>query len=131
MSANCVCGDSTVPLPEGEHEAHCPMSPKREEYLDALKADWEACDRQYDEYKAYMERRDQLANELEATFGFGYSWQDGEGLVYRVDPCNGTFVKFRRVAVNRTRREGETKGTLSLTEARDLGYEVEGKGSKA
>ncbi len=59
--------------------------------------------------------------------GIDGHFQDEEGTVYQAVVPTGRFVAFDRYAVNRTRREGETKGDLSMTAARELGYVVEGK----
>jgi hypothetical protein len=59
--------------------------------------------------------------------GAGYYFQDEYGTVYKTDTCDGKFVYFEPVEIKRTRREGETKGSLSMTEARAAGFEVEGK----
>ncbi len=59
--------------------------------------------------------------------GVDRHFQDEEGTVYQAVIPAGRFVAFERYTVQRTRREGETKGDLSMTAARELGYLVEGK----
>lgn len=44
-------------------------------------------------------------------------------MVYEVAPCDGKFVYFEPVVVNRTRRADEAKGSLSVKRAQELGFE--------
>lgn len=68
------------------------------------------------------------ANEALATVaGLGYFFQDNEGTVYKTNVPEGRFVYYERVEIQRTRRDGETKGSLSMKEAREAGFVVEGK----
>jgi len=98
---------------------------------EALHEMWETLDAQYENAKRLMKERDQLATFIAQRFGIGHNWQDKDGVVYQVGPWTGTFVGPKEFQVDRTRREGEIKGTLSMTHARDvLGYTVEGKGPK-
>ena len=73
---------------------------------------------------AYKVAKEAVAIEV----GIEGHFQDGEGTVYQAVVPEGRFVAFDRYAVKRTRREGETKGDLSMTAARELGYIVENKG---
>ncbi len=72
---------------------------------------------------AYRAAKEAVAIEI----GIDGNFQDEEGTVYQAAIPTGRFVAFERYAVQRTRREGETKGDLSMTAARELGYLVEGK----
>jgi len=72
---------------------------------------------------AYKAAKEAVALEV----GIDGHFQDSEGTVYQAVVPEGRFVAFDRYAVKRTRREGETKGDLSMTAARELGYVVEGK----
>ena len=72
----------------------------------------------FEDYKAAVEEVAQLVGE-------GGHFQDSEGTVYQVVVPEGKFVNFDRFIIQRTRREGEKRGDLSLTKARELGYEVE------
>ena len=72
---------------------------------------------------AYKAAKEAVAIEV----GIDGHFQDEEGTVYQAAVPTGRFVSFDRFTVNRTRREGEAKGDLSMSAARELGYVVEGK----
>jgi hypothetical protein len=61
------------------------------------------------------------------SFGEGIHWQTPDGTVYVTAHVDGKYVSFMDFDVWRTRKPGETKGDLSMTKARKLGYVVEGK----
>ena len=71
-----------------------------------------------EDYKTTVEK---LVDEMDISGHF----QDEDGTVYQVDACDGKFVYFDRFEVKRTRRTDETRGSLSLKKARELGYEIE------
>ena len=53
----------------------------------------------------------------------GEMFQDPtDGVVYQVVVPGGTFVQYKSVDYIRTRKEGETKGTLSMKEAEATGF---------
>jgi hypothetical protein len=58
----------------------------------------------------------------------GEMFQDpADGIVYQIIAPSGTFVEYKNVDYIRTRREGETKGTLSMKEAQAAGFVLGGK----
>lgn len=79
------------------------------------------------EVKKYFEELEKATLDLAAEIGINGMFQDTEGTVYKVVIPEGTFVKFSKIGYQRTRRPGETKGDLSMTEARERGFVVEGK----
>lgn len=79
------------------------------------------------EVKKYFEELEQATLELSKEIGIGGMFQDAQGTVYKVVVPEGTFVKYQKIGYVRTRRHGEVKGDLSLTEARECGFVVEGK----
>lgn len=93
------------------------MSPTIQKFIELDKKK-EDVKRFFEEYKAAIEA---VVEEI----GVGGHFQDNEGTVYQTAIPEGRFVAFDKFTVNRTRREGEKRGDLSLTKARDLGYEVE------
>lgn len=80
--------------------------------LDKKKAEW----------KLFLEEYKEAMNALTEDMDIGDSFQDEDGTVYQIDECGGKFVYFDKLEVKRTRREGETKGSLSMKKAQELGY---------
>ncbi len=57
----------------------------------------------------------------------GYIFQDPEdGVVYQIMAPSGAFVEFKNIGYIRTRKEGETRGTLSIKAAEDAGFKMKG-----
>lgn len=82
-------------------------------------------DKKKKEYKEFLELYNEVINSLKEEIGIGSHFQDEEGTVYQIHECEGKFIPFNKYEVKRTRREGERSGSLSLSKARELGYEVE------
>lgn len=70
----------------------------------------------------------ELNSEIEnllTTIGVGKSFQDPEdGVVFEVVVPTGTFVNFKKVDYERTKRTGEARGSLSMTRAKELGFQI-------
>lgn len=81
-------------------------------------------DKRKAEYKQFLEEYKESINALVAEMGVGGSFQDDEGIVYLIEDCDGKFVYFDKFEIKRTKREGETKGSLSVVKAKELGYNV-------
>lgn len=89
-----------------------------------------------DEQKKFIEmskKIENLKNELKelntemdmvlSTIGVGKAFQDPEdGTVFEIIAPKGTFVNFKAIDYERTKRQGETRGSLSVTRAKDLGF---------
>ena len=57
--------------------------------------------------------------------GVGSHFQDPtDKTVFQIVEPNGTFISYKKVAYERTKRKGEFKGTLSVRKANELGYEL-------
>lgn len=69
----------------------------------------------FDDYKAAVEN-------VVAELGSGVYFQDDEGVVYKTSELEGKFVYFDKFEIKHTRREGEEKGTLSITDAQNAGF---------
>jgi hypothetical protein len=99
-----------------------------EEYLEPLRAAVITADRKKAEAKLILEEAKQANRALFAITGAGYFFQDEENIVYKTDEnTNGKFQYYEIIEIKRTRREGEDKGSLSMTQAREAGFVVEGK----
>ena len=79
------------------------------------------------EVKKYFEELEQATLEISKEIGINGMFQDAEGTVYKIVEPEGTFVRFQKIGYQRTRRTGEARGDLSMTEARERGFVVEGK----
>jgi len=63
--------------------------------------------------------------ELLKKIGVGKSFQDPEdGTVFEIIIPEGTFVSFKTVDYERTKRAGEARGTLSMARAKELGFSL-------
>lgn len=76
------------------------------------------------EYKVFLEEFKEVTNQLHKEMGLGGHFQDAEGTVYQIFEAEGRFVHFDKFEVKRTRREGERAGSLAITKAKELGYDV-------
>lgn len=62
---------------------------------------------------------------LLSEVGVGRSFQDPEdGVVFEIVSPKGTFVNFKTIDYERTKRAGETRGSLSVARAKELGFTV-------
>lgn len=93
------------------------MSPTIQQFIELEK--------KKEEIKQYFKELQTALEAVQAEVGVGGSFQDGDGTVYQVVIPEGRYVAFDKIGYQRTRREGEKRGDLSLTKARELGYEVE------
>lgn len=76
--------------------------------------------------KPFYEEYDQVCTGLHILLGENAYFQSEKTIFKTVIP-DGKFVKFERYGIVRTRFEGETKGSLSMKEAREAGFTVEEK----
>lgn len=86
------------------------------------------------EIKKFYEESDMLLQEIAHRTGIQsieeFHFQDDDGTVYQLAKWPGQFVVPKDYVIQRTRMGDERAGTLSLTAARELGYEVEGQKAK-
>lgn len=71
-------------------------------------------------YEDYSKAVQDLINE----YGVGHSFQDPDNTVYQIQIAEGRWVNFDKFEVNRTKRPGEERGSLSVKRAQELGYKV-------
>lgn len=97
--------------------------------LSSIQRNFIELDKQFQsEIKPFLDAYKVAKEAVAIEVGIDGHFQDSEGTVYQAVIPEGRFVAFDRYAVKRTRREGEAKGDLSMTAARELGYIVENKG---
>lgn len=72
-----------------------------------------------EEMKALSPTLEQLMLEI----GEGKMFQDPEtGLVYKIEVPTGTYIEFKKINYVRTKKAGETKGSLAKSEAEAAGF---------
>jgi len=81
-------------------------------------------DRKKEEVKKFYEEYANTVNALVTQHGVGFSFQDYDGVVYQLVELDGKWINFERFGVERTRRPGETRGSMSLKKAKELGFNV-------
>ena len=81
-------------------------------------------DRRKDEVKKFYEEYKETLEALVKEHGVGHSFQDDQQIVYQLAEANGKWVSFDKFNLERTKREGEKAGTLSIKRAQELGFEV-------
>ncbi len=77
-----------------------------------------------EEYKAYLEEFDEVLAAVVDEVGIGKYFQDDDGVVYKTVVPGGRWVRFESLGYVRTKRNGEDKGSLSVKEAKENGFEV-------
>lgn len=82
-------------------------------------------ERRKDEIKKYYEDLKTATTELIAEQGVNSYFQDDHGTVYKLVECDGRYVQFDKYGYARTKRPGEDRGTLSVKEAKEHGFQVD------
>lgn len=72
--------------------------------------------------KAFLDDFDAALQAVAAEVGTDGYFQDSEGVVYKIICPAGRWVKFDAVSYVRTKRNGESQGTLSIKEAVAAGF---------
>lgn len=93
--------------------------------MDQLHSRFIELDRRKDEVKRFFEEYQAAIKALIDQHGVGHHFQDDQGIVYQLVELEGKWVNFDRFGVERTRRSGEDRGSLSMKKAKELGYAVE------
>ena len=81
-------------------------------------------DRRKDQVKKFFEDYKATVDAIVSFTGVNHSFQDDQGIVYQLVEAEGKWVNFDRFTVERTKRPGETRGTLSVKKAKELGFTV-------
>lgn len=74
--------------------------------------------------KRYFEELNTALEAVIAEVGVGAFFQDNDGIVYSTVVPEGRFVNYEKYSYVRTKRPGETRGTLSVKEAQEHGFTV-------
>jgi hypothetical protein len=82
-------------------------------------------DRKKTEVKRFFEEYKETVEALVKEYGAGHHFIDDQQIVYQLNELDGKWVTFERYGVDRTKRPGEERGTLSVKKAKELGYNIE------
>ena len=83
-----------------------------------------ALDREYAKIREWLDAYRTAKRDVFEQVGPGHYFQDDKGIVYKTEALEGKFVYFDPVEIKRTKREGETRGSLSVKEATENGFTV-------
>lgn len=92
--------------------------------VSALQARLILLDRQRDEVKRFFDDYKTTVETLVKEHGVNFAFQDDQGIVYQLVELDGKWVNFERYGVERTKRPGEARGSLSVKKAKELGFSV-------
>lgn len=92
------------------------MTPKQQRFVEL--------ERRKDEIKKYYEDLEAATTELIQEQGINSYFQDEQGTVYKLVECDGRFVKFDKYGYVRTKRPHEERGSLSVKEAKEHGFDI-------
>lgn len=81
-------------------------------------------DRRKDEVKKFFEDYKSTVEAIVSIAGVNHAFQDPQGTVYQLVELDGKWVNFERYGVERTKRPGEARGSLSIKKAKELGFNV-------
>lgn len=76
------------------------------------------------EVKKYFDELQSALEAVSAEVGVNGMFQDDAGTVYKIVIPDGKFVTFDKLGYERTKREGEARGTLSVKAAEEAGFKV-------
>lgn len=74
--------------------------------------------------KQFFEEYNEAVKAVVSEIGIDSYFQDADGTVYKTVKPSGTFVQYLDYSIDHTRRETEAKGSLSMKEAQQAGFEL-------
>ncbi len=79
--------------------------------------------KRYEVLKEEMKALKPTLQDLMTEIGVGEMFQDpSTGLVYKIEVPTGTYISFDPINYVRTKKAGETKGSLSKSDAEAAGF---------
>jgi hypothetical protein len=85
-------------------------------------------DREKDEHVEFLKQYrlliEEIAQNIDLIEENHIAFQDKWDVVYKIEPATGEYVEYKHWTLKRTRRPGEKRGTLSIEEAKRLGFEM-------
>lgn len=82
-------------------------------------------DRKKEEVKKFFEEYQSTIKDLVQVYGLNHHFQDDFGIVYQLVELEGRYINFDRYGLERTKRPGEDRGSLSVKRAKELGYNID------
>jgi hypothetical protein len=121
-----LVSDSNFPTPNSQSSQPAEaVETKTTASLTPAQAAYVELDKRYaSEFKPFLDELKAAREAVIGESGIGAFFQDDAGTVYYTAPKKGQWIDFTPHEIQRTRREGESKGTLSLTAAKEAGFEV-------
>jgi hypothetical protein len=113
---------SLIEMTQTENGALCPKCLSEDKPADGLtdaQRRLVELDLRKPEIKAYYEELEQTVAAVAAEVGVDGYFAAPDGTVYKIVKPEGQFVTYKQLDFHRTKRDGETKGTLSMKEAAD------------
>lgn len=93
--------------------------------LQELQAAYAQLDKWYaEEVKPLFDLQKRIRDIIISRTHMGSYWQDQDGIVFRTADKKGQWVDFTPHEIQRTRRPGEAKGTISIKDAEEAGFVV-------
>ena len=93
------------------------LTPEQEKFLQIVE--------KYEQLKKEMKELKPELNRLLTEIGVGSYFQDpSTNTVFKVTQPTGTYVEFSLISYDRTKKEGEVKGSLSKKEAEEQGFNL-------
>lgn len=81
-------------------------------------------ERRKDEIKKYYEDLSSAVNDLIQENGVDCYFMDEQGIVYGIVEAEGKWIPYEKYTYVRTKRDGEARGSLSLKEAQERGFQI-------
>jgi hypothetical protein len=81
-------------------------------------------DKKKSEIKAFYEEYNSLLEAIAKDNELVKAFQDDDGTVYLLNSAEGKWVNFDKYQLDRTKRPGEERGSLSVKKAQELGFKV-------
>ena len=96
---------------------HTPLTESQQKFVDISK--------EVENLKEQLKTKGEELEKLMAEIGLGTMFQDSsDGTVFEIVIPSGTFISYKTIGYERTRREGEKSGKLSLKRAQEAGFTV-------
>ena len=93
-------------------------------YMTELQNKFVELEKQRTIHKQFFEDLTKATQAVADELGVNGMFQAEDGVVYKIVTPAGRWIQFETISYVRTKREGEQKGSLSIKEAKEAGFEV-------